>query len=75
MTTVTRLVELGMVPAVAAEVTKQFAAGVGNAVALMERSVPTRLAYELSAQASGAKDARRLIEAGMAPDLAKEVVS
>lgn len=75
MTTVTRLVELGMVPIVANEVIAQFTAGVGSPTALMEKSVPTRLAIELAAQAAGAKDARRLFECGMAPDLAKEVVS
>lgn len=76
MPSIPRLVELGMIPAVAREVTNQFNATVTpSARRYIEHGVPAELAIELTAQATGTKSARRLIETGMAPDLAREVVN
>lgn len=77
MTTTARLVELGMVPIVAREVVGQFAGTITPASArrFIAHGVPAELSAELATQATGAKNSRRLIELGMAPDLAREVVS
>lgn len=76
MPTIPRLVELGMVPAVARETIQQFNAVIGpNARRFVEHGVPADLAQELATQATGTKSARRLMEFGMAPDLAREVVN
>jgi hypothetical protein len=76
MPTIPRLVELGMVPAVARETVNQFSAAVSpSARRFIEHGVPAELAQELATQSTGAKSARRLIEFGMAPGLAAEVVN
>lgn len=75
MTNVTRLCELGMVPQVATEAVAQFTAATGNARRLMELSVPEKLASEIAAQAGGTKNVNRLIECGMVPALAAELIS
>lgn len=76
MPTIPRLVEMGAVPIVAREIVNQFAAVITpNAGRYTEHGVPVVLARELAAQAVGTKSANRLIEAGMTPDLAREVVN
>lgn len=76
MPSIPRLVELGMIPIVAREVVNQFAATVTpSARRYVEHGVPAPLAAELTAQATGTKSAPRLIEFGLAPDLAREVVN
>lgn len=76
-TTTARLVELGMVPIVAREVVGQFAGTITppSSRRFIAHGVPSAMAQELATQAGGTKDARRLIELGMAPGLAREVVS
>ena len=76
MPSIPRLIELGMVPAVARETVGQFAATIpASARRFIEHGVPVDLAQEMATQATGAKSARRLMEFGMAPDLAREVVN
>lgn len=76
MPSIPRLVEMGMVPIVAREVVNQFAATIApSARRYVEHGIPSALAGELAAQATGTKNANRLIEFGMAPDLAREVVN
>lgn len=76
MPSIPRLVEMGAIPIVAREIIGQFNASITpSARRFIEHGVPPRLAMELATQATGAKSAPRLIELGMAPDLAREVVN
>lgn len=76
MPSIPRLVELGMIPTTARETVRQFTAAIpASAVRFVEHGVPADLARELATQATGVKNANRLMEFGMAPDLAREVVN
>lgn len=76
MPVLNRMIELGMIPAVAREVDRQFNAVIGpSAGRFVEHGVPAPLAVELATQATGTRNARRLIEYGMASDLAREVAN
>lgn len=74
MADVRRLVELGMVPPLAKEVSSQITSGVGNARRLAELSMVPSLAGELAAQITAkVGNVRRLAELTMVPVLAMEV--
>jgi hypothetical protein len=73
-----RLVELGMPSSLAKEVATSITAGTVSATSLRrlsETGMVPRHIRELRAQLAGVKNAKRWVELGLAPSLARELVA